>query len=411
MTKALKVAIDARLPDKGQGGVQQVINTLSSGFTELNDDSITRCWLVLKGTTWWRDSFPTNDEIIEVAPPFGRLSLMVANRFPKLVSRLFPLIARLTRQSPPFDELLYEKGIDVVHLPFQDGFDTQLPTVYHPHDLQHRYLTKNFTSSQIKHRETVWRKKAVDAEIVMAASPYVVQDLKEFWGISSDKIQMIPIPPPERNESDQRILQSLPSRFYLYPAAFWGHKNHKALLKALHLLQRRSVDIPLVLVGAQVGDFRAIKELCEQLHLQKLVHFLGHVTNAELTALISHADVVVIPSLFEAMSLTVWDAQKLGTAVACSNIAPFPCQVDNTAQLFDPHDPESIADSLSHLWMNSDERLALAHAASMRVSGLSSSNYALAMIGVYQLAVERQSSELSTLAKRKLVSSICSEPN
>ena len=410
MTQALKVAIDARLPDKGQGGVQQVINTLSSGFAELNDKSIARCWLVLKGTTWWRGSFPIDDEIIEVAPPFGKISLIVANRFPKLVSLLFPLINRISRKRPPYDTLLQEKGIDLVHLPFQDGFDTQFPTVYHPHDLQHRYLTANFNSSQIKHRETVWKKKATDAQIVMAASPYVVRDLEQFWNIETDKIQMIPIPPPERKESDETILRGLPPRFSLYPAAFWVHKNHRQLLRAIHVLQQCGLEIPLVLVGAQVGDFTAVKELCDQLHLQKVVHFLGHVTNAELSALIVQADVVVIPSLFEAMSLTVWDAQKLGTAVACSNIAPFPCQVGSTAQLFDPHDPASIAEALSRLWTNSSARLELASAGERRVSGLTASNYARAMIGVYQLTVKRQSSELSMLAKENLVNSICPEP-
>lgn len=410
MTQALKVAIDARLPDKGQGGVQQVINTLSSGFAELNDNSIARCWLVLKGTTWWRGSFPIDDEIIEVAAPFGRLSLRVANRFPKLVSLLFPLINKISSNRPPYDTVLQEKGVDLVHLPFQDGFDTQFPTVYHPHDLQHRYLTTNFNSSQIKHRETVWKKKAIDAQIVMAASPYVLQDLEQFWNIEPDKIQMIPIPPPERKESDKTILRGLPSRFSLYPAAFWGHKNHKQLLKSIHLLQQSGLEIPLVLVGAQVGDFTAVKKLCDQLHLEKIVYFLGHVTNAELTALIVHADIVVIPSLFEAMSLTVWDAQKLGTAVACSNIAPFPCQVGNTAQLFDPHDPASIAEALSRLWTNSKERLELASAGKSRVSGLTASNYARAMIGIYHLTVNRQSSELNTIAKEMLVSSICSKP-
>jgi hypothetical protein len=38
MTRILKVAIDARLPDMGQGGVQQVINTLASGFSDLQDN-------------------------------------------------------------------------------------------------------------------------------------------------------------------------------------------------------------------------------------------------------------------------------------------------------------------------------------------------------------------------------------
>jgi glycosyltransferase involved in cell wall biosynthesis len=409
MTKTLIVAIDARLPDKGQGGVQQVINTLSSGFSELQDKSIHRCWLVLKGSTWWNNSLPPGDDVIEVDPPFGKLSLLVANRFPRLVSMLFPLVSRFSGEQVPYDELLLSKGVDVVHLPFQDGFNTKLPFIYHPHDLQHHYFVENFSSSQIRHRETVWKTKALAAKVVMAASPYVVADLKTFWNVPSSAIQMIPIPPPERTETKDSILDGLPNRFILYPAAFWRHKNHKNLLYALELLKESGTHIPLVLVGAQVGEYALITKLINELDLHDQIDILGHVSNSELTSLMKSAQVVVVPSLFEAMSLTVWDAQKLGTVVACSSIAPFPCQVSNTAMLFDPHDPGSIAQVLSQLWANGQLREELCEAAKTRTEGLTARNYALALIGIYRSINGSDSTEASVKARQNLVNAICPE--
>jgi glycosyltransferase involved in cell wall biosynthesis len=410
MTRILKVAIDARLPDMGQGGVQQVINTLASGFSDLQDNSVDRCWLVLKGTTWWKDSLPAGDEVIEVDPPFGRVSLVAANRFPRLVSVLFPLVSRLTRQQPLYDDELVRKKVDLVHLPFQDGFTTRLPVVYHPHDLQHRYFAANFSSAQINHRETVWKAKAQQANVVMAASPYVVSDLKKFWNISADAIHMIPIPPPERRESDDSILKNLPEQFILYPAAFWSHKNHDNLLRALKTLQEAGTIIPLVLVGAKVGNYAAIDKLIHDLNLQDQVRTLGHVSNSELTSLLINAQVVAIPSLFEAMSLTVWDAQKLGTPVACSDVAPFPCQVGITAHLFDPFDPKSIAEVLSNLWSNESVRRELREAALTRTGGLTARNYASAMIGVYQSVMGYPMTVSSRLSTESLTSSVCSDP-
>lgn len=410
MTKTLKVAIDARLPDRGQGGVQQVINTLSSGFSELQDKSIERCWFVLKGSTWWKNSLPPSDEIIEVDPPFGRLSLVVANRFPRLVSLFFPLVSRFTGQQVPYDQLLQSKGVDVVHLPFQDGFNTKLPVVYHPHDLQHRYFPRNFNSAQIRHRESVWRAQALGAKAVMAASPYVVADLQRFWNVPSDAIRMVPIPPPERTETCDSILENLPAQFILYPAAFWNHKNHKNLLHALSVLEQLGTKIPLVLVGAQVGVYAEITKLIEELNLLNQVTILDHVSNSELTSLVKSAQVVVVPSLFEAMSLTVWDAQKLGTVVACSAVAPFPCQVGNTALLFDPLEPTSIAQVLSELWADEQLRAGLCKAAMERTKGLTARNYAEALIGIYQYVGGAQPTEASNRAQQTLVSSICAEP-
>jgi glycosyltransferase involved in cell wall biosynthesis len=410
MMKTLKVAIDARLPDTGQGGVQQVINTLSSGFSELQDKSIDRCWLVLKGSTWWKNSLPPADELIEVEPPFGKMSLIVANRFPRLVSLLFPLVTRFFGEQVPYDKLLQSRGVDVVHLPFQDGFNTKLPVVYHPHDLQHHYFPENFNGVQIKHRETVWKAKALGAKVVMAASPFVVADLKNFWQIPNDAIQMIPIPPPERTVTNESILTDLPEHFVLYPAAFWSHKNHKNLLRAIAVLQESGIRIPVVLVGAQVGAYAEIKKLIEDLDLLNHVSILGHVSNSELTSLIQNAQVVVVPSLFEAMSLTVWDAQKLGTVVACSSIAPFPCQVGDTALLFDAHDPRSIADALSRLWIDEQLRIDFCEAAKKRTAGLTAVNYAQALIGVYQHVSGIKPTEASDRAKQSLINSICSTP-
>ena len=410
MIKVVKVAIDARLPDTGQGGVQQVINTLAIGFSELQDKSIDRCWLVLKGTSWWKSSFPAGDEVLEVDPPFGKLSLLAANRFPRLVSILFPLISQFRREQTIYDAVLLGKNVDIVHLPFQDGFTTNLPVVYHPHDLQHRYFRGNFSSAQIRHRETVWKTKAQQANVVMAASPYVVSDLINFWGVPPDVIRMIPVPPPERRDSNDLILRNLPERFILYPAAFWKHKNHENLLRALKKLHESGTSIPLVLVGAQVGIYKAIKDLIHTLNMQNKVHILGHVSNSELTSLLKNAQVVVIPSLFEAMSLTVWDAQRLGTAVACSSVAPFPCQVGSTAQLFDPHDPESIASAIAIMWTNESIRIGLSGAALTRTAGLTTRNYASAMIGVYQSVLGAPVTETCRQSMTDLSASICSEP-
>jgi glycosyltransferase involved in cell wall biosynthesis len=122
------------------------------------------------------------------------------------------------------------------------------------------------------------------------------------------------------------------------------------------------------------------------------------------------AQVVVVPSLFEAMSLTVWDAQKLGTVVACSAVAPFPCQVGDTALLFDPLDPESIARVLSDLWADEQLRAELCKAAMERTQGLTARNYAEALIGIYQYVGGAQPSDASNRAQQTLISSICAEP-
>ena len=402
----LRVAIDARLPDQGQGGVQQVLNTLAAGMLTLDRHDIERHWVVLQGTTWWRNVLPADDHFIQVQAPLGGLSLKFAQRFPQLTSHLFPLVSKLLPKSALYDDLLLKHSIDVVHLPFQDGFKTNLPYVYNPHDLQHKYFPSFFTRHQIKHRESVWRERAQNASIVMAASEYVSHDLQKFWNIKQQLISIVPIPPPQRKNVEDSILRDLPVHFGLYPAAYWPHKNHSNLLRAIALLREKGIEIPMVFTGAQVGEYQSVQKLIWDLGLTDIVFCLGHVTNEQLTSLLKTARFVAVPSQFEALSLVVWDAQLLGTPVVCSNVVPFPAQVGNTALTFDPLDIEDIASSVERMWTDDALRHQLSESALVRTNGLSAKNYALAMISEYFKAARAPEPEVCASARQQLLTAV-----
>jgi glycosyltransferase involved in cell wall biosynthesis len=104
------------------------------------------------------------------------------------------------------------------------------------------------------------------------------------------------------------------------------------------------------------------------------------------------------------MSLTVWDAQLLGTAVACSDIDPFPLQVGDTALLFNPIDPDDIAEKVQKLWTDPALRSSLSNKASKRLTCLTSSNYGLAMLGTYLECINREQTNDTTEAHVALVS-------
>jgi glycosyltransferase involved in cell wall biosynthesis len=104
------------------------------------------------------------------------------------------------------------------------------------------------------------------------------------------------------------------------------------------------------------------------------------------------------------MSLTVWDAQLLGTAVACSNIDPFPLQVGDTALLFDPVDPDDIAEKVLNLWTDPISRSSLSSKANKRLTSLTSPNYGLAMLGAYLECIGHEQTNDTTEARAALVS-------
>jgi glycosyltransferase involved in cell wall biosynthesis len=382
----ITVAIDARVPDTGLGGVQQVIRSLAIGFSELGDASIQRVWIVYKNTTWWKGTLPPNDVIIELDIPFEFLVGIVSRISPRIISVIYPIF-RLFRPDQAFlDKTLISHGVDVVHLPFQDGLLTELPTIYHPHDLQHEYLPKNFNWFQRHHRNTNWKQHATSARVVMAASASVKHDLESLWNIDPKKIRVVPIPPPNRERNTSPSRRVVEGDYVLYPAVFWKHKNHETLIRAISQMVNRGERITCILAGAKGPQFKRCKRLIHNLSLENHIKIVGHVPDAEFGALISGSSCVVIPSLFEAASLTVWEAQKAGVPVACSDIPIFREQADDSAAYFDPYDPTSIADVLTQVMINSEFRGSLIEKARKKTSMLSNNHFADEMSGVYRSA-------------------------
>jgi glycosyltransferase involved in cell wall biosynthesis len=383
----ITVAIDARVPDTGLGGVQQVIRSLAIGFSELGDASIQRVWIVYKNTTWWKGVLPPSDVIIELDIPFKVLVGIVSRISPRIISVIYPIF-RFFRPDVAFlNETLISHGVDVVHLPFQDGLLTELPTIYHPHDLQHEYFPENFNWFQRHHRNTNWKQHGTSARVVMAASASVKHDLESRWNIDPTKIRVVPIPPPNRERNTTPSRRIVEGDYVVYPAVFWKHKNHENLIRAISQMVNRGERITCILAGAKGPQFKRCKRLIRKLSLENHIKIVGHVPDAEFGALINGSSCVVIPSLFEAASLTVWEAQLAGIPVACSDIPIFREQADDSAAFFDPYDPTSIADVLTQVMNNSEFRESLIKKARTKTSMLKSRHFAEQMISIYRTVV------------------------
>jgi glycosyltransferase involved in cell wall biosynthesis len=390
---ALTVAIDARVPDIGLGGVQQVIRSLAIGFSELGDPSIQRVWIVYKNTTWWKEAFPVNDVIIELDVPFKVLAGIAARISPRIISIVYPIFHLFQPDKAFLDELLISHGVAVVHLPFQDGLQTELPTIYHPHDLQHEYFPEYFSWLQRHHRNTNWKQRAKSARVVMAATSSVKHDLESRWNIDPKKIRVVPIPPPNRKWNATAPRRIVEGDYILYPAVFWKHKNHINLIRAISQLVNRGEHVTCILTGAKGPQFKRCRSLIRSLSLENYIKVLGHVPDAEFGALVKGSSCVVIPSLFEAASLTVWDAQLAGIPVACSDIPIFRAQAADSVAYFDPYDPTNIADVLIQVMTDETFRASLIQIARTATSKLNSRNFASEMVGVYRSAANEKVSD------------------
>jgi glycosyltransferase involved in cell wall biosynthesis len=117
------------------------------------------------------------------------------------------------------------------------------------------------------------------------------------------------------------------------------------LVRALPYLRDR-VAVRVYMAGG--GPLREyLEDLAEKLGVRERIVFMGSVANAEMPAVYSSADLVVIPSLVEATSIAALEAMACERVVAASRVGGLPEIIDDRVGiLFPPGDPQAIADAV-----------------------------------------------------------------
>jgi glycosyltransferase involved in cell wall biosynthesis len=83
-----------------------------------------------------------------------------------------------------------------------------------------------------------------------------------------------------------------------------------------------------------------------KLGLSDKVCHLGYVEQDDLQAIYELATALVMPSLFESVSIPIYEAFQVGTPVMASNILAIPEQVGDAGLLFDPTSVASIKEAI-----------------------------------------------------------------
>ncbi|MEN3014693.1 MAG: glycosyltransferase, partial [bacterium] len=101
-----------------------------------------------------------------------------------------------------------------------------------------------------------------------------------------------------------------------------------------------------------------------------------YIPNDEMPYLYKLSTALVMPSLFESVSLPIWEAFYLGVPVVSSNVCAIPEQIRDAGLIFDPHNPEDIAEKIYRIWTDSDLRRELAERGYNRIKQMTIENYA-----------------------------------
>lgn len=131
-------------------------------------------------------------------------------------------------------------------------------------------------------------------------------------------------------------------------------KGHRHLIDALDMLSQDGVDAEVHIVGE--GDLRErLEQHASDLGLADRVTFHGYLAKPQIAELMRHADIFVLPSLWENMPCVVLEAIASGLPVVASRVGGVPEVVDSDVGLtVDPESPRALAEGVMNVAGNLD---------------------------------------------------------
>jgi len=219
------------------------------------------------------------------------------------------------------------------------------------HDVQDLYFPENFSDPALMSRRLHYSFYKERGDLFFAVSNFTKTSMIERLGIPENKILVTPLAADNINVSGfPPNLQNWAKefgRFWIYPAKFWRHKNHNFLFAALskRICELKHAGVKVLLTGGWTdSEFESIRKSVGDHGLQSTVLLLGFVSEQRLHVLISQAEYLIYPSLFEGFGIPILEAMVLGCPILTSDAGSIPEIAGSAGTYFDPLEIESLVD-------------------------------------------------------------------
>src|SRR5436190_6262373 len=285
----MRIALDYTAGIRQGAGIGQYVRCLVDAM--LAQDTNNQYTLITSGRPTQERSFPVANNVQ------GR-SVVIPDRYLNILWYRWHIPLYANYFTGPVD--IYH-GLDF-GLPPLKGKVRKAVTVYDLAFLEH---PETAVPSLAAYLNKVVPQAVAAADAVAAISYATKQALITHYNASPDKITVIPcgVGPQFQRITDQTLLEETRRKFELqHPFIFSvgtlePRKNHLGLIKAFHEVQKSNKSpAMLAIAGGKGWMYEETQRLVAELKLENRVRFLGRVSESELIALYSLADIFAFPS-------------------------------------------------------------------------------------------------------------------
>lgn len=258
----------------------------------------------------------------------------------------------------PLQKAVEENNIELLYFPGPNPYSIifDIPYIFTVWDLQHR-LHPEFpevsSNGEWNRREQLFQEAIGKAYAIIVDEETGKEDVIRFYNVREEKIFVLPYVPLKLNRTEKvpfELIQDkykIPSDYIFYPAQFWPHKNHVAILKALKILKEEyDTYISAVFTGSDKGNLAYIKKLTNDLGLTGQIFFPGFVPDEEIPALYKGALALVMPTYFGPTNIPVYEAFAYKCPVITSDIRGIREQVGDAGILVEPSNFKALSEAI-----------------------------------------------------------------
>jgi glycosyltransferase involved in cell wall biosynthesis len=224
-------------------------------------------------------------------------------------------------------------------------------------DFQEVHLAELFSEEERAKRKKYQEEIICKGDCVVFSSRDSQKDFNHLYPKATIQQYVLPFAVTHPNfdtENLQRLLEKyrLPRRYYFAPNQFWAHKNHMVILKAVHELKKKGIEVHVVFSGKE-NDYRntdyvkLLKNYIYEENLEKNISFLGFIERTEQLRLMKDAIAIIQPSKFEGWSTVVEDAKLLNKYIILSDINVHREQIEKNFIFFDPTNANDLANIIA----------------------------------------------------------------
>lgn len=279
-------------------------------------------------------------------------SIIYLHYFPN--SKILTKLKSISNFINPYQRIVKNSGIKLLHVPIQYSpiYKTSVPIITTMHDVQEFHFPEFFTASERLHRAINNLKSVSESDHIIVSFSHIKNDLIKYYSLAEENISVCPPSFADdwfstKRETEWKTLEakfSISKKYLLYPAATWKHKNHITLIEALAEIKKNKLDINLICTGNKTEYYSTIEKKLKELNLESAVRFLGIVPEEDLIGLYKNAELVVIPTLYEAGSGPLYEAMRYSAPVICSNVTSLPESIGKEEFVFNPTDNRRIVE-------------------------------------------------------------------